>query len=149
MTPRSERLQVVLNLEKRREDRALEVLGRARQNLDGQQRQLDELRHYLSDYQQQVRQSQQGAVSVARLQGWQAFIGQLETAIAGQQQSVDEATRQFEKARDQWRQAYERRKGMARHIEACRAEEARADDLREQKQADEAASRLHARRRLS
>lgn len=149
MKPRSERLEVVLSLEQRREDQALDGLNRTRQHLQQQQHQLDELRRYQADYRDQMRRGQQGVVSVTKLQGWQAFIAQLDQAIVSQEQQVRKAVEVFEKARDVWREAYERRKGMARHIEACRAQEQRQQDLRDQKQADEAANRMHARRRLT
>ncbi|TBW59443.1 flagellar export protein FliJ [Marinobacter halodurans] len=149
MKPRSERLQVVLSLEQRREDQALDVLNQARQQMQQQQRQLDELRRYQADYREQMRRGQQGVVSISKLQGWQAFIAQLDNAIHSQEKQARKAVEAFEKARDAWREAYERRKGMARHIEACRAQEQRHQDLRDQKQADEAANRMHARRRLT
>lgn len=149
MKPRSERLEVVLSLEQRREDQALDGLNRSRQRMQQQQAQLDELRRYQADYREQIRQGQKGVVSVSKLQGWQAFIAQLDQAIRSQEQQVRQSIDAFEKARDVWREAYERKKGMARHIEACRAEEQRVRDQREQKQLDEAANRLHARRRLT
>ncbi|WP_111497727.1 flagellar export protein FliJ [Marinobacter bohaiensis] len=148
MKPKSQRLEVVLALEQRREDEALEAMNRAREQWRQQEHQLGELKRYQADYREQMRQGQQGTVSVARLQGWQAFIGQLDQAIQGQEQQARRSAEVFEQAREQWRQAYERKKGMAKHIDACRAEEQRARDLREQKQADEAANRIHARRRF-
>lgn len=147
MKSRSERLQVVLGLEQRKEDAALDRLSRARDHLQREQQRLDELSQYQSDYREQMRRAQQGVVSVARLQGWQAFIAQLDDVIRQQEGQVVHAQRGFEVARDDWRQAYERKQGMSRHVEACRQVEQREGDQREQKQLDEAASRLHARRR--
>ncbi|MDG5498591.1 flagellar export protein FliJ [Marinobacter sp. BGYM27] len=147
MKPRSERLKVVLALEQRKEDQALTVLTAARQKLQSHQQQLDDLKRYQADYRQQMRQGQQGVVSVAKLQGWQAFIAQLDVAISQQEKQVQQATVAFEKARAGWREAYERKQGMSRHIDACKAQELRERDQHEQKQADEAAGRMHARRR--
>ncbi|MGP4844939.1 flagellar export protein FliJ [Marinobacter sp. 1Y8] len=147
MKPRSERLQVVLALEQRKENQALDILTAARQALQKHQQQLEELRCYQADYRQQMRQSQQGVVSVVQLQGWQAFIAQLDVAINQQEKQVQQAVVVFEKARTGWREAYERKQGMSRHIDACKAQEQRERDQQEQKQADEAAGRMHARRR--
>ncbi len=144
---RSKRLEVVLALEERREQAALDAMTSARQNLDQQQQRLVELRNYQADYRDQMRKSQQGVVSIPKLQGWQAFIAQLDQVIAQQERQVSQAEARFETARKNWQQAYERRRGMGRHIEACRNQEQRERDQREQKQADEAAGRAFARRR--
>lgn len=144
---KSKRLEVVLALEQRREQAALDAMGAARQNLDQHQRRLTELRNYQADYRQQMRASQQGVVSIPKLQGWQAFIAQLDQVIAQQERQVSQAEARFESARKAWQEAYERRRGMERYIETCRAQEQRQRDLREQKQADEAAGRAFARRR--
>ncbi|BES71974.1 flagellar export protein FliJ [Marinobacter nanhaiticus D15-8W] len=149
MKPRSERLKVVLDLEQRKEDEALDVMNKARQQLQHHQQQLDSLRQYQADYRNQMRQGQQGVVSVSRLQGWQAFIAQLDQAILAEEKQAQRAAVSFEKAREAWRAAYERKQGMVRHIEACRAQEQRDQDKREQKALDEAANRIHARRRLN
>lgn len=144
---RSRRLEVVLALEQRREDAALDELTNARQQLQQQQQRLDQLYEYQADYREQMRNSQQGVVPVSRLQGWQAFITQLDQVIQQQQRQVHTASDQFEQKRQQWRDAYERRRGMARHIEACRNQELREQDLRDQKVQDEVAGRAHARKR--
>lgn len=145
---RSKRLEVVLVLEQRRESEALEHMTHARQQVQQHQQRLDELRQYQVDYRVQMRNSQQGVISVSRLQGWQAFIAQLDQVILQQERQVARATEMLDKRRQGWREVYERRQGMARHIDACRAEEQRAADSRDQKQQDEAAGRAHARRRL-
>lgn len=149
MKPRSERLKVVLDLEQRKEDIALDAMNRARQQLQHHQQQLESLRQYQADYRVQMRQGQQGVVSISRLQGWQAFIAQLDQAILAEEKQFQRAVVIFEKARDGWREAYERKQGMVRHIEACRAQEQREHGKREQKALDEAANRLHARRRMN
>lgn len=144
---RSRRLEVVLALEQRREDAALHEMNRCRGQLEQQQQRLDQLQEYQAEYRTQMRNSQQGVVPVSRLQGWQAFIAQLDLLIQQQQRQVRAASDQFEQMRQQWRDAYERRRGMARHIEACRNQEQRDQDLRDQKVQDEDAGRAFARKR--
>ncbi|MEX0605953.1 MAG: flagellar export protein FliJ [Marinobacter sp.] len=145
---RSRRLEVVLALEQRRESEALEHMTRARQQVQQHQHRLEELRQYQADYRTQMRNSQQGVISVSRLEGWQAFISQLDQVIQQQEKQVARSMEVFDKRREDWRAAYDRRQGMARHIDACRMQEQRATDSRDQKQQDEAAGRAHARRRL-
>ncbi|MCK7543453.1 flagellar export protein FliJ [Marinobacter bryozoorum] len=147
MTVRSERLQVVLELEERKEQQALDRMNEVRRQWQAEQDRLAELQSYQQEYHQQMRQQQQGTVPVSRLQGWQSFIARLDLLIGEQQARASQAEQRVEQARQQWQQAWERRRGMERYIDTCRVQEQRARDLAEQKQADEAAARQFSRRR--
>lgn len=147
MKPRSERLQVVLTLEQRKEQQALDRMNEVRGQWQAEQDRLAELHTYQQEYHQQMRQQQQGTVPVARLQGWQSFIARLDVLIRDQQTRVEQAAQRVEQARQQWLQAWERRQGMERYIDTCRAQEQHVRDQAEQKQADEAAARQFSRRR--
>lgn len=147
MTQRSQRLQVVLSLEERKEQRALDVMNEVRRQWQAEQDRLQELQQYQQEYHQQMRAQQQGTVSVSRLQGWQSFIARLDLLIRDQQGRLTQAEERLEQARQQWQQAWERRRGMEKYIDTCRAREQRDRDLAEQKQADEAAMRQFSRRR--
>src|SRR5690554_5614644 len=123
MTVRSERLKVVLTLEERKEQQALDRMNDLRRQWQAEQDQLAELQRYLQEYHQQMRHQQQGTVPVARLQGWQSFIARLDLLIGEQQTRVEQAAQRVEQARQLWHQAWERRRGMERYIETCRAQE--------------------------
>lgn len=144
---RSQRLAVVLALEERKEKAALEKMAEAQQKYEAQRQQIENLERYQQEYREQIRRSQQGVVSVARLQGWQAFIAQLDQVIAQQQKILVQAEERLRVRREEWQRAWERRRGMEKYIETCRQQEQREQDLREQKQADEAAGRIFTRRR--
>jgi flagellar FliJ protein len=143
---RSQRLQTVLALEKRKEQEALERMGEARDQAEAHREQVKNLEQYQQEYRNQIRASQQGVVPVARLQAWQAFIAQLDQVIAQQEKQLQQAEQLFEARRQEWLQAWERRRGMEKYIETCRQQEQREQDLREQKIADEAAGRAFVRR---
>lgn len=144
---RSRRLEVVLTMEQRRENQALETLAEARRNWEAQQQRLNELKNYHTDYREQIRRSQQGVVQVSQLQGWQAFIAQLDQLILRQERLVAQAAGKMEECRQAWLQTYERRRGMEKYIIRCRDQEQRERDIREQKLLDDAANRQAARRR--
>lgn len=144
---RSERLAVVLALEERKEKEALEKMSKARELVEQHSEQVANLNQYQQEYRDQIRSSQQGVVQVSRLQAWQAFIAQLDQVILQQQKQLDQAEAFFEARRQEWQQAWERRRGMEKYIETCRQQEFKAQDLQEQKLADEAAGRAFARRR--
>lgn len=143
---RSRRLEVVLTLEERKEQEALERMGEARKQVEQQREQVENLHRYQQEYRDQIRKSQQGVVQVTRLQAWQAFIAQLDQVIRQQQKQLEQAEKVFETRKKAWQEAWERRRGMEKYIESCRQQEQREQDLREQKLADEAAVRAFQRR---
>ena len=147
MTVSSERLKVVLSLEEGKEQQALDAMNEVRGQWQAENDRLEELQQYQQDYHQQLRARQQGTVAVSRLQGWQSFIARLDLLIAEQRRRVAQAAERLEQARLRWQQAWERRRGMEKYIDTCRAQEQRDRDLAEQKQADEAAMRQFSRRR--
>lgn len=144
---RSRRLAVVLSLEERKEKAALEKMAEAQKHHEAQRQQIDNLERYQKEYRDQIRGSQQGVVSVARLQGWQAFIAQLDQVIGQQQKLLVQAEDRLRLCREEWQKAWERRRGMEKYIETCRQQEQREQDLRDQKVMDEAAGRNFSRRR--
>ena len=143
---RSKRLQTVLALEKRKEQEALDRMAEVRQQVDAHREQVENLERYQQEYRNQIRADQQGVVSVNRLQAWQAFIAQLDQVIVVQEKQLRQAEQLFEARRQDWLQAWERRRGMEKYIETCQQQEQREQDLRDQKIADEAAGRAFARR---
>ena len=143
---RSQRLAVVLALEERKEREALERMGEARKLVDQQREQVENLNRYQQEYREQIRNSQNGVVQVSRLQAWQAFIAQLDQVIRQQQVQLDQAEKVFEARKQEWQQAWERRRGMEKYVDTCRQQERREQDLREQKLSDEAAGRAFNRR---
>lgn len=144
---RSQRLQVVLKLEEQREQQALEKMAAAQKAHEAQRQQIENLERYQQEYRDQIRANQHGVVEVSRLQAWQAFIGQLDQVIVQQQGALQKAQARLDACREEWQRAWERRRGMEKYIETCRRQEQQAMDAREQKLADEAASRSYQRRR--
>ncbi|MDO6823645.1 flagellar export protein FliJ [Marinobacter sp. 1_MG-2023] len=144
---RSQRLAVVLTVEERKEQAALERMGKAREIMEQHSSQVENLNRYQQEYRDQIRGSQHGVVQVSRLQAWQAFIAQLDQVILQQQKQLDQAEAVFESRRLEWQQAWERRRGMEKYIETCRKQEQVAQDAQEQKLSDEAAGRAFSRRR--
>ncbi len=144
---RSQRLQVVLKLEEQKEHQALEKMAEAQKAHEAQRQQIDNLERYQQEYRDQIRASQHGVVPVSRLQAWQAFIGQLDQVIGQQQTLLDQARAKLDACREEWQKAWERRRGMEKYIQTCRRQEQQEMDAREQKLADEAATRSFQRRR--
>ncbi|TGN41224.1 flagellar export protein FliJ [Marinobacter confluentis] len=144
---RSQRLLVVLRLEEQKEQRALEKMAEAQKAHEAQRQQIANLEGYQQEYRNQIRANQQGVVPVSRLQAWQAFIAQLDQVIVQQRTVLEQAQAKLDARREDWQKAWERRRGMEKYIETCRRQEQQELDAREQKLADEAASRAYQRRR--
>lgn len=142
---RSDRLQVVLQMEERKEEAAQKALQAALKKYNGEQARLQELLDYYADYQTQIRQQQQTSLSSRQLIGWQQFVSQLNHAIEQQQGQLHRLQARLEDARKLWRAAWEKREAMARHIADCRVQERQDADRREQKLVDEAVSLRYGR----
>jgi flagellar FliJ protein len=104
---------------------------------DEAQKRLAMLQGYRADYEQRLAEAGTRGIDREALRNYQAFLAQLERAIAQQQALVDGAERKVEGARSLW--ASERRRVESfrtldqRHLTAV----ARQDARREQKNADE------------
>ncbi|WP_314408190.1 flagellar export protein FliJ [Pseudomonas kuykendallii] len=143
---RAARLVPVVDMAEKAEREAARMLGRCQTQLGQVENQLNELHRYRGDYQKQlVNQGQQG-VSGQWLINYQRFLSQLETAVAQQQRNVDFHRENLRKARDAWQTCYTRLEGLRKLVQRYIEEARAADEKREQKQLDELAARLSARR---
>lgn len=137
MKPRSERLQLVLELEERKEEAAKESLAKAKAYFDQQRTQLENLAEYQGQYLVELKQSMQGVSAVAQLQQYQSFINQINRAIEQQQLVVDHARVQFENERKVWLERREKVRGFSDLVKRSAAEEMIARDKKLEKQIED------------
>ena len=138
---KSQRLVVIIDLQLREEQAALQALGRCQQQLQEQQRQLESLQHYRQQYQTNLAEQQRKGLQVGQLLELRAFADKLDKAIDGQQWVVSERERDVTKARETWEASHQRRKSLDKLRELARAEEQRLESKREQQEQDARASR--------
>ena len=143
---RIQRLTPVVDLALRAERDAARALGQAQQKLLQSETQLRGLQRYLSDYQQQWLTSGRQGVSGQWMVNYQRFLGQLDTAIEQQGRSVEWSREGLRKARESWQQCHMRLEGLRKLVQRYQDEARRVADAREQKQFDELAQRMVARR---
>lgn len=143
---RIQRLTPVVEQATRAERDAARALGQAQQKLVQSETQLRELQRYLSEYQQQWLTSGRQGVSGQWMVNYQRFLGQLDTAIDQQQRSVAWHQDNLAKVRERWRQCHMRLEGLRKLVQRYQDEARRRADAREQKQFDELAQRMAARR---
>jgi flagellar FliJ protein len=147
MKPRSERLTIVCDLALRREQQALNHLQQARQALDLQRSQLEDLRQYRAQYLESMKRGLSGRVDIQQIQVYQSFIRQIETAIAQQEGVVARAEQLFERSSKVWQACHQKLTSYRELVERYRREEQRLAERKQEKQLeDEFTTRLRFRR---
>lgn len=138
---RIRRLVPVLDMAVEEERKAAGRLGEAQQQIDSAQARLQDLEFYCKEYQNGWVQRGQQGVGRDWLLNYQRFLAQMQTAIEQQQQTVIWNGQSLEKAREQWRQRYQRLEAMRQLIERYREEARLKADRQEQKLLDELSQR--------
>ncbi|MEJ2042949.1 MAG: flagellar export protein FliJ [Reinekea sp.] len=138
---RANRLQIVEKLARQREDQAAQALAQVRTQLEQENKRLDELHQYQTEYQQYLDTQGGQGISMAQWRRTQGFIDQLSSLIVRQQETINGWQQREEFILGKWRELYQKRKNIAQYIEKISLGEAIADDKKEQKVIDELVSR--------
>ena len=139
---RAARLAPVVDMAEEAERKAAQRLGHFQQQVVQAQARLDELAQFREGYQTQwITRGGQG-VDGNWLLNYQRFLGQLETAMTQQRQSLQWHQNNLNNARNIWQQAYARVEGLRKLVQRYLDEARRAEDKREQRLLDELSQRL-------
>ncbi|ATB66884.1 MULTISPECIES: flagellar export protein FliJ [Pseudomonas] len=139
---RAARLVPVVEMAEEAERKAAQRLGHFQKLLSDAQAKQAELESFREAYQQQwINRGSQG-VDGNWLVNYQRFLGQLETAMTQQRQSMAWHQNNLNNARNTWQQAYARVEGLRKLVQRYLDEARRAEDKREQKLLDELSQRL-------
>ncbi|KAA0876617.1 flagellar export protein FliJ [Nitrincola tapanii] len=136
---RSQRLNLVLDLAKRKQAQADRFLAEATQRVQQAEAQREQLQKYLLEYQMQFTQAGQQGLSPAQLQNHQAFINRLQTALRQQAQTLNLAQQQLEQVTRHWQETYAQTQGVDKLTQKVLQEEQRQQDKKEQQAIDERA----------
>ncbi|WP_193074718.1 flagellar export protein FliJ [Pseudomonas sp. FME51] len=144
---RVRRMAPVLDLALEEEKKAAGMLGECQKQLDDASLRLRDLEHYSGEYAKGW--SQRGGEGVGRdwLINYQAFMAQMQAAIEQQKQTLGWHQQSLERARDTWRQRYQRVEALRKLIAGYREEARARADKQEQKLLDELTQRAFAHRR--
>lgn len=144
---RVRRLMPVVDMALDDERKAAARLGEMQQQVEQAEGRLRDLEFYCSEYQKGW--AQRGGQGVDRewLLNYQRFLAQMQTAIDQQQQTVRFHKLGADKAREQWRQRYQRLEALRALIERYRQEARVKADRQEQKLLDELSQRAIASQR--
>ncbi|MFQ6572783.1 flagellar export protein FliJ [Pseudomonas sp. UM16] len=139
---RAARLTPVVEMAENAERQAAQRLGQFQQQVNMAQAKLAELDRFREDYQLQwIDRGGQG-VSGSWLVNYQRFLGQLESAMTQQRQSLAWHQNNLNNARGTWQQAYARVEGLRKLVQRYIDEARLIEDKREQKLLDELSQRL-------
>ncbi len=144
---RSQRMQVVLDLAERSEQRAAQALQQARAQLAQEQQKQQDLQAYLSDYETTFAQQTQPAVPELLRQ--RSFLGQLRKAIGQQQVLIEQAARALRHHHKLWHQAYLKKRAVMNLIERLKRDEQLQLSRKDAKRLDEWTQQAFSRRATS
>jgi len=139
---RSARLAPVVEMAESAERTAVQRLGYFQGQVRVAQSKLEDLERFRLEYQEQWIQRGSLGVSGQWLLGYQQFLGQLDTAVGQQRQSLAWHQNNLDKAREAWQQAFTRVEGLRKLVQRYIDEARQLEDKREQKLLDELSQRL-------
>lgn len=138
---RSQRLKSIVDLHIVQEKEALQLMGRCQRQLEEQQKQLDHLKVYRTEYLAKLAERQQLGMNVSQLLEFRAFAEKLDKAIEGQRQAVVMQEREFHRAQAKWDECHQRTKSLEKLSAMALAEENKLESKREQIEQDARAAR--------
>ncbi|TDO98291.1 flagellar export protein FliJ [Marinomonas balearica] len=135
---KSARMQVLVNLAQREEDKVSELVANERKKVDLDKQKLQDLKSYAEQYDQErnlLGMSSHLAVN------YQHFVDRLQQAIHQQEGQVSRSEQQYNMAMRRWQAARAKTKGMDWLKDKSIGEEERVEEKLEQARNDEFATR--------
>jgi len=138
---KSKKLEPVRRFSESRQQDAARRMSDGVRQVQTQQKQLDDLLRYRSEYMLKLQSHQSVPKGVVQLQDFRVFLAKLDHAIELQQQRLDAAEADYTEKRQQWMTSRTRERAVGEVIDRHRQRERAVDDRREQFEADEIAIR--------
>jgi len=139
---KSQRLNVIVELNANNEKKALEALGDIQKQRLQAKQQLDSLNVYLQDYKDKYQSMLAQGVNIKQLLEFRAFMSKIDKAIEDQKQVVDSVEKQVESVRMNWERQHQKTRSMQKVCDAAIKEEVKAENKREQNEHDDRATRV-------
>ena len=142
---RSHRLQVLVKLERLREQQRLREMHTAGQELEKQDKLTAQLAGYIDDYSTINSPDSSQPVDTRYLSNASRFVQNLQQALATQRRYYQQASEAFELKSLDWRQSHSRHQSVAGLVDNYRQQELRAEQAREEQESEDQWATLHAR----
>ncbi len=137
----SKRLRPVQRIAESRELNAARELGDSRRYVLKQEERLNELRQYHAEYLERFHATAKIGMSALQLQEYRAFLAKLERAIREQEEIIAKGKNVQEFKKGNWQQKHVRTQILGNVIDRYKKSENRANDKREQNEADDRSQR--------
>lgn len=138
---KSERLKVIIDLQLRQEQDALQMMGHCQKKLQDQQMQLEGLQKYRQDYNARFAEQQRAGMNINQLLELRAFADKLDKAIEGQRLVVTTQENELTRARKHWEESHQRSQSLQKVSAQAYAAELKVESKREQSEQDARAAR--------
>ena len=137
---KSQRIQTIVDIKAQQESNALKALGEQQNKAQAAKLQLEHLQRYRQEYLEQY--SGNGVKRVQSLVDFRAFIVQLDVAIIGQENIVQQAEMEALRQRKCWENLHHNTKNLQKGCDGLVAAESKIANKREQVESDDRASRM-------
>ena len=141
MPPPSKRFKPIQKIASHKERKAAAALGESLRQREASRAQLDDLRRYHAEYLKRFAGATQAGLSSRQILEYQVFITKLETAIAQQEEIVNQSQQVCDSSKAQWRGRYTKSKAMENVVGRMQKAERKDVNRREQSEADDRAQR--------
>lgn len=148
MTRPSQRLSVVVDMARRKEDDAAKRLELKRRQLDDEVQRLEDLKEYYQEYEVRFKQNQT-AVRAQEFAKKRDFLNQLSQSCDIQKLQVQHVQNEFNAAINEWHQCHLKTEKLNEYVDTLTQQEKTALEKKEQKRVDEWVTQTYARRNLS
>ena len=138
---RAQRLEMVQTVVDDQERRRAEALAASERHVSESEAKLAELQNYHASYIRDFNLRAQSGMDGAAARDYQAFLARLDEALRQQNQVVIRARAQRDGELKTWQGAAQRAEAVGQMVKRFRTEEERAQDRREQHEADEHSQR--------
>jgi len=141
MVPPSKRFKPIQKIASHKERKAAAALGESIKQREEAQQRLQELRQYHADYLKRFAGATRGGLSGSRILEYQIFINKLETAIAKQEEIVNQSKQACDTSKAHWRGRYTKSKAMENAVGRLQKAERSDQNRKEQSESDDRAQR--------
>ncbi|KIF51558.1 flagellar export protein FliJ [Vibrio owensii] len=139
-------MEFLLEQAKEREDQAVLALNKARSELEGYYRQVEQIEKYRLDYCQQLVDRGMAGLTASQYGHLNRFLTQLDETLSKQKQAENHFKEQVVNCQDYWLNMRKERMSYEWMIEKREKEKQIAEAKREQKQMDEFSTLLYSRK---
>ncbi|WP_232422419.1 flagellar export protein FliJ [Methylosarcina fibrata] len=142
MMKRSVRIKAIVELKEMQAKDAMRAMGVSQRKLQGMQAQLESLKHYRQQYQEQFHRLSGKGMTVSQLMEFRSFVDKLDKAIAGQEHSVRGVQAEVAMKKKLWEAIHNQTSSLQKVCDAARRTEKKQEDKLEQSEQDEWAARF-------